>query len=260
MRASLTIHISNFSNSRETVRNTKEYFGHVDATKTADNVVLVDRDREKVAKKLFGDFVEGHDKRERHLNRKYGSVQGFLDSQFKSNQKRSKNWNGRGDRDLCQAIVQIGSGSDDLDRAKLKSILEKAGKDLCLIFGQRVVSAAVHMDESAPHLQIDFYPSFTDKRGSMKNASSGMFRELMSEDNSRQAFKSFRKGMEGLMVKLVKGNYSELHLARSKKLRQEKIEKQLADLQHEIVQLKLAGQDVEPQRQRWKEIRDSLSR
>lgn len=250
MKETFTFHISNFSNPSETLRKSREYFGKVDHARTSQNIILVSKTKKQVADELLGDFIKSHDKKQKRENRKYKTVNNFLEKQFLMNQKKFKNWNGKGDRDCAQIIIQIGQATDSLDRKKLATVLQDFGNKIIGALGDRVVTASVHMDEQTPHLQIDYLPIFTDKKGSLKVGNSGMFRQITKDGNGRQAFKIFRTAATNEIKKSLKKNYPVIELEKSRNLRIEDLAKQVKELKRQGYDIRRPEQTIERELER----------
>ncbi|WP_281166161.1 plasmid recombination protein [Liquorilactobacillus sicerae] len=233
MKETFTFHISNFSNPAETLRKSREYFGNVDHSKTEQNIVLISKTKKEVATKLLGSFIKTHDEKQKREARKYKTVDNFLEKQFLINRRKAKNWKGKGDRDCAQLIVQIGQAGDNLDRNKLAQVLRDFGDKVVQTLGNRVVAASVHMDETSPHLQIDYLPIFKDKRGGYRVGNSGMFKQITKIKNSREAFKVFRTASTNEMKNTLRKNYPEIEIAKSQNLRIEELKKKIQKLEEQ---------------------------
>ncbi|MGL2328751.1 plasmid recombination protein [Oenococcus oeni] len=245
MKETFTFHISNFSNPSETLRKSREYFGKVDHARTSQNIILVSKTKKQVADELLGDFIKSHDKKQKRETRKYKTVNNFLEKQFLMNQKKSKDWNAKGDRDCAQMIVQIGQAADNLDRKKLATVLQDFGNKIVNVLGKRVVAASVHMDEQTPHLQIDYLPIFTDKRGSLKVGNSGTFRQITKNQNGRESFKMFRTAATNEIKKSLKKNYPEIKITKSRNLRLEELAKQVKELKRQGYDIRRPERTIE---------------
>nr|CAA07050.1 hypothetical protein [Oenococcus oeni] len=241
MLTTFTFHASNFSNPLETIRKSHSYFGNINKKETAKNVVLISKNKKDVANTLLSNFIVEHDNKEKkrgRKNREYVTVEEYLSRQFNLNRSKAKTWNGHGDRDLSQVIVQFGKAEDRLDRDKQLAALKQFGADFCQFLGNTVVAAAIHMDEAAPHLQIDFLPVFKDKRGTPKVGISGFWADRLQVKDNRQAFERLRIIAKNEANHCLKENYSDLRIERSKELR-------LKELTEKIDRLEERGYEVE---------------
>ena len=131
---------------------------NVNAEKISDNIIYVQKDLKETYKEIFSEALE-----------KYNAKQKRSDRVIKDYYEHIKN--GKQEKLFYEAIIQFGNidnakvGTEGGERAK--KMLDEYMKD----FEKRnpnfkVFNAVMHLDESTPHLHIDFIPvAYNQSRG-----------------------------------------------------------------------------------------------
>lgn len=144
---------SQMHNRREYAKYGRALPGNIDASRTADNIVVVDRDLHELYDEIFGDAVKQYNAKQRRADRKIAD--------YVSKIANSKN----GENLFYEDILQYGSKEDFVD-PKVREIAKKCLQIYAETFEQRnpclrLLGAYIHMDEASPHLHIDYVPFAT---------------------------------------------------------------------------------------------------
>ena len=150
--------------------------GHIDAARSSQNVVLVDKSLRKFFDEVFGEAIEeaNEKNRKKHLERCTTVAAYYAEYHGKAQ----------------EAIVQIGDGTtyqeivlkygqekaDDFYKTALGNAFEKFKEENPSL---KVFGAYIHMDETTPHLHLDFLPVAEYKRGQkLKVSLEGALKEV----------------------------------------------------------------------------------
>lgn len=142
---------SQIHNRREYEKIGKPMPDHVDASRSCENIILVDRDLRRAYEEIFGDALDAYNSKQKRADRKIDDYYEHI--------KKSKN----GEKLFYEDVVQWGSKEDFQDnpevRQKAKEALVKyvegfEGRNPNL----KLVGAYIHMDEASPHLHLDYVP------------------------------------------------------------------------------------------------------
>lgn len=124
---------------------------NIDRQRVRDNIVYVKQDIKEAYQQVFGKAVEEYNAKQKRKDRKI--------EDYYEKVRQSKN----GEQLFHEIIVQVGdmedSGADTEDFKKCRDVLDLYMK----YFQERnphihVFNAVMHLDESTPHLHIDFIP------------------------------------------------------------------------------------------------------
>lgn len=124
---------------------------NIDRQRVKDNIVYVKQDIKDAYQQVFGKAVEEYNAKQKRKDRK-------IDDYYEK-VRQSKN----GEQLFHEIVVQVGdmedSGINTQDFKKCRDVLDLYMKD----FQERnphihVFNAVMHLDESTPHLHIDFIP------------------------------------------------------------------------------------------------------
>ena len=143
---------------RGSVNHNKRKFHtpNVDAERSALNRVLVDQDLQTAYHELFDDALERYNQKQKRSDRR---IKNYL----------SHIRHGKQEKAFHELVVQIGNKDDvpNLDPDKLADMLQEYLAEFEKRNPQmKVFYAVVHMDESTPHLHLDYIPFITkQKRG-----------------------------------------------------------------------------------------------
>ena len=152
--------ISGIMNSKGSIRhNNREFIApNVDSERIKDNIILCRQDIRKAYHELFDKSLSEYNAKQKRKDR---VIPDYYEHINRSNQEHS----------YYEAIFQIGNMEDT-------AVGTPEGKTASLILSEfykrfeknnphiYVINAVIHMDESTPHLHIDFIPVATEsKRG-----------------------------------------------------------------------------------------------
>ncbi|MBR6872411.1 MAG: plasmid recombination protein [Ruminococcus sp.] len=147
--------------------NRKFIANNVDASRTDQNIVLVQDDIEQVYHELFDEALVEYNARQTRKDRRIKNYYEHI--------KRSKQ-----EKPFYEVIFQIGNNEDTRCGTAEAVITTKALTDFVKSFQKRnpqlrVFNAVIHLDEETPHVHLDFVPFVKgQKRGlSTRNSLTG---------------------------------------------------------------------------------------
>lgn len=139
--------------------NTRSFIAkNVDASRTKDNIVLINEDIKQVYHKLFDKAVDEYNAKQKRKDRQ---IKNYYEKIKRSKQEKL----------FYEVIVQIGNMYDTGVGSYSAEIATQILKDYAELFQFRnpqlyVFGAYIHMYEETPHLHLDFVPWVSDsKRG-----------------------------------------------------------------------------------------------
>lgn len=139
--------------------NERKFIAHnVDASRTAENLVLISEDIKEVYHELFDEALERYNAKQSRKDRKIENYYEHIRT-------------GRQEKLFHEVIFQIGNKDDTgclSDEGQItKSVLVEFAKEFQTRNPQfKVFGVYLHVDEATPHLHIDFVPYMTgSKRG-----------------------------------------------------------------------------------------------
>lgn len=139
--------------------NTRSFIAkNVDASRTKDNIVLINEDIKQVYHKLFDKALDEYNAKQKRKDRQ---IKNYYEKIKRSKQEKL----------FYEVIVQIGNMYDTGVGSYSAEIVTQILKDYAELFQFRnpqlyVFGAYIHMDEETPHLHLDFVPWVSDsKRG-----------------------------------------------------------------------------------------------
>ena len=132
--------------------------GHIDRGKTSENITLIERPLRKVFEEQFGSAIEEFNKKQSKHPDRITSVGKYYNEHKKEQVEMIVQFGSEGDRPL----------SDEQYIELYKNYVEKFQRDNpnLVVFG-----AYIHMDETTPHLHLDYIPVADMSRGMTKKAS-----------------------------------------------------------------------------------------
>jgi hypothetical protein len=155
--------------------------GHIDETRFGKDVIIIDQGRRQVFDDTFGDALVAYNERER--NKHPDRLIGFANPQeydkatpAERRQKAVSAYYKEHKRDCQESMIQLGDeqvyaemcaryGQDKADKYYtdyLCSVVTKWQQDNPAL---RVFGAYVHVDETTPHLHLDWFPVKESNRG-----------------------------------------------------------------------------------------------
>lgn len=137
---------------------------NVDHSRTPDNITLVKEDIQDAYHRLFDESVIKYNKNQKRNDRK---IKNYFDKIYRSKKEKP----------FYEFIVQVGNQNDQPDQKKCVDILEDFNKMIQTDYpNMKIFNSVIHVDESTPHLHLDFIPigegykKGLEKRVSMQKA------------------------------------------------------------------------------------------
>lgn len=133
---------------------------NADPSRRDMNITLVHEDLQKVYHELFDESVIKYNENQKRNDRK---IKNYFDKIYRSKKEKP----------FYEFIIQIGNQNDQPSEKKCEAILKEFNDMLIRDYPSlRVFNSVIHMDESTPHLHIDFVPVGDGyKKGMEKRAS-----------------------------------------------------------------------------------------
>ena len=150
--------------------------GHIDAARSNQNVVLVDKSLRKFFDEVFGEAIEEANEKNRKKHPERCTTVAAYYAEYHSKAQ--------------EALIQIGDGAtyqaivakygrekaDKFYKTALENAFKKFKEDNPSL---KVFGAYIHMDETTPHLHLDFLPVAEYKRGQkLKVSLEGALKEV----------------------------------------------------------------------------------
>lgn len=139
--------------------NTRSFIAkNVDASRTKDNIILINEDIKLVYHKLFDKALDEYNAKQKRKDRQ---IKNYYEKIKRSKQEKL----------FYEVIVQIGNMDDTGVGSYTAEVATRILKDYVELFQFRnpqlyVFGAYIHLDEETPHLHLDFVPWVSDsKRG-----------------------------------------------------------------------------------------------
>lgn len=157
---------------------------NADPQRKDKNITLVKEDLQKVYHELFDESVIKYNDTQKRNDRK---IKNYFDKIYRSKKEKP----------FYEFIIQVGNQNDQPSETKCKAILKEFNDMLINDYPSlRVFNSVIHMDESTPHLHIDFVPIGDGyKKGMEKRAS---FKRVLKN----LGFSDFREFQNALFFKL----------------------------------------------------------
>lgn len=157
---------------------------NADPSRKDKNITLVHEDLQKVYHELFDESVIKYNDTQKRNDRK---IKNYFDKIYRSKKEKP----------FYEFIIQVGNQNDQPSETKCKAILKEFNDMLIKDYPSiRIFNSVIHMDESTPHLHIDFVPIGDGyKKGMEKRAS---FKRVLKN----LGFSDFREFQNALFFKL----------------------------------------------------------
>lgn len=145
--------------------NTRSFIAkNVDASRTKDNITLINEDIKQVYHKLFDKALAEYNAKQKRKDRQ---IKNYYEKIKRSKQEKL----------FYEVIVQIGNMDDTGVGCYSAEIATQILKDYVELFQFRnpqlyVFGAYIHMDEETPHLHLDFVPWVSDSKRGMETRTS----------------------------------------------------------------------------------------
>lgn len=137
---------------------------NVDHSRTPDNITLAREDIQDAYHRLFDDSVTKYNELQKRNDRK---IKNYFDKIYRSKKEKP----------FYEFIAQVGNQGDQPDQKKCIEILEDFHKMMQKDYpNMAIFNSVIHVDESTPHLHLDFIPigegykKGLEKRVSMQKA------------------------------------------------------------------------------------------
>lgn len=157
---------------------------NADPQRKDKNITLIKEDLQKVYHEVFDESVIKYNDTQKRNDRK---IKNYFDKIYRSKKEKP----------FYEFIIQVGNQNDQPSETKCKAILKEFNDMLINDYPSlRVFNSVIHMDESTPHLHIDFVPVGDGyKKGMEKRAS---FKRVLKN----LGFSDFREFQNALFFKL----------------------------------------------------------
>lgn len=137
---------------------------NVDHSRTPDNITIAREDIQNAYHRLFDDSVNKYNESQKRNDRK---IKNYFDKIYRSKKEKP----------FYEFIAQVGNQGDQPDQKKCVEILEDFHKMMQKDYpNMKIFNSVIHVDESTPHLHLDFIPvgegykKGLEKRVSMQKA------------------------------------------------------------------------------------------
>lgn len=137
---------------------------NVDHSRTPDNITLVRENIQDAYHNLFNESVIKYNENQKRNDRK---IKNYFDKIYRSKKEKP----------FYEFIAQVGNQGDQPDQKKCVEILEDFHKMMQKDYpNMKIFNSVIHVDESTPHLHLDFIPvgegykKGLEKRASMQKA------------------------------------------------------------------------------------------
>lgn len=137
---------------------------NVDHSRTPDNITLIREDIQDTYHRLFDESVIKYNENQKRNDRK---IKNYYDKIYRSKKEKP----------FYEFIAQVGNQGDQPDQEKCVKILEEFNQMLQKDYpNMKIFNSVIHVDESTPHIHIDFIPvgegykKGLEKRASMQKA------------------------------------------------------------------------------------------
>lgn len=192
-----------FHNRREYEKEGKTIPENINTSKTHENITLIDKDIKQAYVEIFGDALNKYNAKQRRADRKIADYYEHI--------QNSKN----GEKLFYEDIVQWGS-KEDFQNAQTRKRATEALVEYVRGFEQRnpnlkLIGAYIHLDETSPHLHLDYIPVAYDcKRGlEVRNSLDKAMKQMgfVPENESRKdnATKMWQKNERAVFADICRG-------------------------------------------------------
>lgn len=168
----VSVSVGNLAHGHDTDAAYRSKLPNVDASRTARNAVLRDESLEAFYARRFGPAVEAYNERQRAAGRPGRCVGDYLEkvrSEYAKDREAVREGRKRRSQKPAEAyeyVVQVGDAGSHPDEATAGAVLREWLDEMegrCP--GMEVAWAAIHNDESTPHLHVAMVPVGEGTRG-----------------------------------------------------------------------------------------------
>lgn len=189
-----------FHNRREFDRYKNGVPDNIDQSRTAENIVVIDRRLEDVYADTFGPAIEAYNATQKRAERRIDGAAGYMEKI-----RTSKNH----EKLFYEDIMQWGKKEDFEQHPELRETAKAALLDYARDFQKNnprlaVVGIYLHMDEASPHLHIDYVPTAGGYkkgiacRNSLDRAMRQMgYKSVSATENATKAWKDAQRAAFG---------------------------------------------------------------
>lgn len=194
---------SQLHNRREYEKIGKSIPENIDASKSSENITLVDRDIRQAYQEIFGEALEQYNSKQKRADRK---IEDYYD-----HIQKSKN----GEKLFYEDVIQWGKKEDFISlqtREQAKEALvqyvrgfEERNPNL------KLIGAYIHMDEASPHLHLDYIPVAKGysrgltERNSLDKAMKQMGFQPEKESRKNNATKLWKENERAVFGEICRG-------------------------------------------------------
>ena len=130
---------------------------NVDHSRTPDNITLIKEDIHDAYHRLFDESVNKYNESQKRNDRK---IKNYFDKIYRSKKEKP----------FYEFIIQVGNQTDQPDQKKCETILEDFHKMMQKDYpNMAIFNSVIHVDESTPHLHLDFIPIGQGYKKGMQN-------------------------------------------------------------------------------------------
>lgn len=130
---------------------------NVDHSRTPDNITIIKEDIQDAYHRLFDESVIKYNENQKRNDRK---IKNYFDKIYRSKKEKP----------FYEFIVQVGNQTDHPDQKKCVEILEDFHKMMQKDYpNMKIFNSVIHVDESTPHLHLDFIPVGEGYKKGMQN-------------------------------------------------------------------------------------------
>lgn len=162
--------------------NNREFSAkNIDRSRTADNIIFVQRDLSETYHQLFGEAIERYNARQKRNDRK---ISDYFEHLFNRQPSKSVITGTNKQKSFYEDLVQIGTKDDTGVGSADAEIVKECLYEYMEGFQKRnpnfyVFNAVLHLDEATPHLHIDYIPVGHFERGfEIRNAMAKALEEM----------------------------------------------------------------------------------
>jgi len=169
-------------------------FQNVDPDRTKDNITYVKQPLAEAYQECFGEAVREYNEKQARADRKIDDYYAHL---FGEQQKNSVATGANKQKSFYETLVQIGTKDDSGVGSADGRLAAKCLDEYMKGFNERnpnfhVFNAVLHMDETTPHLHIDYIPVAAQKKGMTRQNGIAKALEQMGHGKGKDAVNRWR--------------------------------------------------------------------
>lgn len=206
--------LSHCQGSGSLSHNNRKFFAkNVDQSKTKNNIIFVQEPIEQAYEHCFGEAVERYNAKQKRNDRKI--KEGYFKHTFKHKPCNTVVTSSDKRKSFYEDLVQIGTMDDTAVGTLDGDIATQCLVEYMETFRQRnpnlyVFNAVIHVDESTPHLHIDYIPLGHYQRGvDTQNSISQALKE-MGFDHAKDSIHQWRLNERHILEDICKRHNIEI--------------------------------------------------